>query len=265
VGIATNKFLAKFASDRDKPDGLTVMPAEPDKIAAILGKLAVGELWGVGPKTAQKLQQYGIHKVADIQALDAPALQRYLGNKAGAHIYEIAFGRDDREIVTHRDAKSISSEQTFAKDVVDHAILREQVIASIEEAARELRRLNRYARTVFIKVRYSDFSTFTRQASLTAPSRNDRTLLRTALTLLDNAGVNQPVRLIGAGVAGLTIEVDKVQPELPLFSEAAQKREQAEQNARLDAVVDELRSRYGQKVLRRGVTRKEELRNRKES
>src|SRR5437870_1828020 len=169
AGVAPNKFLAKIASGWKKPDGLTVI--SPDRIEPFLQKLPVDALWGVGPVTARKLRARGIERLVDVRTTDAQLLRETVGSLAD-WLRQLAAGIDDRPVVPHRDAKSSGSENTYAEDLTDLDAVRKEIAEMAVHAADWLRRKTLLARSVTIKVRYSDFTTITRSHT-TAPTRRE--------------------------------------------------------------------------------------------
>ena len=201
AGVAPNKFLAKIASGWKKPDGLTVIPL--GCIEEFLQKLPVDALWGVGPVTAAKLRGKGIEKLVDVRKVDVNQLWETVGSQAG-WLRRLAFGIDDRPVVPNRATKSASTENTYPKDLVD----RERIQAEIDRMARRsaawLERKALFARTVTIKVRYSDFTTITRSQTL-PPTRKPDDITTRALQLLHRTEAGtRSVRLLGVGVHNLS-------------------------------------------------------------
>lgn len=253
LGVASNKLVAKIATDvgkaarrsGDYPRAIQVVP--PGEEAAFLAPLPVDALWGVGPKTAERLAGLGIHTIGDIAAASAPELARLFG-KNGWDLHRRAQGLDDREIVTEREAKSISQETTFAVDVADGEVLRRVVTEQAAQVARRLRREEAGARTVSLKLRWPDFTTITRQATGDQPVTDEAEITRLALQLLaENRPPGQPVRLIGVGVSGLGPAVRQMSIwDLP-SDPAAQARAD-----RLNDAVQSLRKRFGPDAVRRG-------------
>jgi DNA polymerase-4 len=243
VGVAPNKFLAKLASDLDKPDGLVVVPT--DAIEAFLEPLPVSRLWGVGKVSNRDLAELGVHTIGDLRRLPEALLVSRFANTA-AHWARLARGIDDRRVVPDRDAKSISHETTFATDIDDPEILPSWLLELTEQVATRLRRQGLRGKTVFIKVRYADFHTVTRSESLDAPSNVTRELYVTAARLLQAqlARSPRPVRLLGMGVSALTAGAHA---QGQLFE-----TEDREQQRRIDTVVDSIKSRFGNRALRRG-------------
>jgi DNA polymerase-4 len=252
VGVAPNKFLAKLASDMQKPDGLTLVPFGPEEIRAFLAPLPVGRIWGVGARTAEELGRHGLRHIGQIQQLAPETLARYCGPTFGPRLWQLARGIDDRPVEADpREEKSISNEETFATDIADPERLRAELIPLVEKVARRLRQVGRQARTIQIKLRFSDFRTITRQQSLPSPTDSDRVLLAAALALFARQSLPQPIRLIGFGVSGLLEQgMENTLRQPSLFREETEN--DPERDRALDQAVDELRALYGDRILRRG-------------
>ena len=200
AGVAPNKFVAKVASDIKKPNGITVVP--PEKVLEFLKDLPIEKMWGVGPVTAEKLHQMGIHKIGEIRALKPEALESELG-KFGSFLYNLAFGRDDREVIASWEPKSRGSETTFDRDTCDIELLETRIQELCLELEENLRELGRPARTLTLKVKYSDFDQITRSRTFPYPFEDSKTMSRVAFKLLNNeteAG-SRPIRLIGVSVS----------------------------------------------------------------
>jgi DNA polymerase-4 len=251
VGVAPNKFLAKLASDLDKPDGLTVVPTDAAAIIEFLAPLPVKRIWGVGKVTERQLARYGIRTIGDVQRLDLGTLARYVGTSLADHLWRLSRGEDERPVVTEREEKSISNEETFEEDCDDRERVRQTLIELTEKVGRRLRRSGKLARTGQIKIRFEDFTTLTRQQSFPVATSADRALIDCALALFERLNVRRPVRLVGFGVSNLVApdELDTRQPTL--FSNLPPDGEAARQQA-LDRAVDELRTKYGTDILKRG-------------
>jgi len=245
VGLATNKFLAKLASDLDKPDGFVVVPA--DDVPGFLGPLAVTRLWGVGPATAKALAELGIGTVADLLAHSRRELVDRWGDHA-RRLLELAAGRDERPVVPDHEAKSIGNETTFAVDVADQEHLEEILDQLADKVARRLRRQGLTARTVTLKARYADFETHTRAATLAAATARTVVIRDEARDLLRRrlGRRGRPLRLLGVTASNLA-GGGPAQGEL--FPDAAQ-----EHQRELDRVMDRIHDRFGAK-LRRGLDR----------
>ena len=200
VGIAANKLLAKLASDFHKPDGLTLVP-ERDKVL-FLRPMPVRVIHGVGKVTEQALNQAGITTVGDLQ--DHPGDLRALVGSFGPKLKRFAFGDDDRPLELGDEVKSISSEETFLRDTDDRATLRKCLREQAADISAKLKRRRLAARTVQVKIRYSDFRTLTRQISVEEPVTEAQDIYRLGCFLLAKEKlVKRPLRLIGLGVSGL--------------------------------------------------------------
>ena len=212
AGVASGKLIAKIASDSCKPNGLLAIP--PGEEAQFLGPLAVGRLWGIGPKTAARLQTFGITTIGEVAALDDAAARQLFGSW-GAEVRDLARGIDNRTIESDRETKSISSEETFEYDVRDE----KQLIAALREQTKDivgkLERENLSAATVGVKIKRADFRVFGRQTHLVEPTRDARRIFRAAVHCLRRAELNgAPIRLLGLRVASLTAGEAK---QMPLF------------------------------------------------
>ena len=256
-GAGTSKSIAKIASDRDKPDGLTIVP--PGAEEAFLAPLPISELWGIGPKTAQRLREAGVESVGDLAQRPLPWLIDRFGAR-GEWFHELARGIDPREVSTTRETKSISSETTFAEDLGDYDKLAETARGQARDVSRRLRRAELRARTVQIKLRLSDFTTFTRQRTLAGASDDVDEITSAALALLrEQCRPSRRFRLIGVGVSNLEAAQDSV-AQLSLFDAAtrpaATPPESAERRARqaaLRSAVDDLQTRFGAEVVHLGA------------
>jgi len=243
VGVAPNKFLAKLASDHGKPDGLVVVPA--DGVAAFLAPLPVGRIWGVGAKGEKRLHALGIQTIGDLAAFPERVLADHFG-EVGRHVWLLANGRDDRLVVPDREAKSLSTETTFARDIGDRRVLRNWLLDLVDELAGRLRSAGVRARTIDLKIRSSEFRTVTR--SVTLPEATDVTdvLWQAAQELFERSLTRDllPVRLLGVGATKLTRDV-AVQGQL--FDTARK-----EKLGTLDRAVDAIRGQFGDGAIRRG-------------
>jgi DNA polymerase IV len=201
AGVAPNKFLAKIASGWQKPDGLTVIA--PERVERFLQGLPVDALWGVGPVTAKKLQDHGITRLIDVRAADLETLRGLVGSLAD-WLKDLAAGRDPRPVEPDRPSKSAGSECTYEHDLTAIDEIHREIAEMAGDAAAWLERRALFARTVTIKVRYSDFETVTRSHSA-EPTREAAAIVARARALLDKteAGV-RPVRLLGASVHNLS-------------------------------------------------------------
>jgi DNA polymerase-4 len=241
--VAPNKFLAKLASDHGKPDGLVVLP--PEQVADFLAPLPVGRLWGVGAKGEKRLHALGVRTVGELAALPEKVLAGHFGD-VGRHLWRLAHGLDDRAVVPDREAKSVSTETTFAHDVADRAVLRTWLLDLVDQLAARLRQHGLRARTVELKVRSADFRTRVRSASLDEPTDGTDTLWKAALDLFERGVPHDllPLRLLGVGASRLTREA-AVQGQLFDAEERARQ-------GQLDRTIDAIRGQFGTGAIQRG-------------
>ena len=221
AGAAPNKFLAKIASDWDKPDGLTVIPAE--RVDAFLQRLPVEALWGVGPVTAKRLRAAGIVRLVDVRTAEPQVLQRAVGSRTD-WLRRLAEGVDDRPVTPNRTVKSSGSERTYPTDLTDPDVIRRELDQLAQGGAAWLERRRRLARTVTVKVRYSDFTTVTRSHSAQPATRDAEAIVARARRLLDRTEAGaRPVRLLGVTLHNLSADEDAApaaaHPTLPLHDE----------------------------------------------
>jgi DNA polymerase-4 len=202
AGVAPNKFLAKIASGWKKPDGLTVVA--PERVEWFLRQLPVDALWGVGPVTAARLRSIHLDRLVDVRTADPDELRRTIGSHAD-WLVNLAHGIDDRPVEPSRPRKSIGTENTFAEDIGDLARIVEELEGMAREDAASLARQGLYAKTVTIKVRYSDFTTITRRDTRLPATRDAGEIAARAVALLGRTEAGtRPVRLLGVSLHGLT-------------------------------------------------------------
>ena len=209
VGVGTSKMMAKVASELRKPDGLTVVDAGEE--LDVLHPLPVRSIGGVGPATAERLRPLGVETVGDLSRLELADLLSLFGQAHGTSLHRLARAQDDRSLVAEREAKSVSAEETFARDITDPAALRREIDLLTARGSGRLRGANTAGRTVTLKLRRYDFSTLTRSITLTQATDDGRALAHTAYRLLAEVDVADGVRLLGVGVSGLS---DFVQDDL---------------------------------------------------
>jgi DNA polymerase-4 len=219
VGIGTSKFIAKVASELDKPDGLTVIP--PGTEQELLRPMHVTVIPGVGPATAERLRRAGIHTVAELESVSVEELVRLVGRAHGQGLWALARALDDRAVVPEREAKSISVEGTYDTDLTDRKLMEHLLTRQAGEVAGRLRKHGLSGRTVTIKVRMHDFTTLNRSTTLQSPTDGSATIARLARSLLTDLDTTGGVRLLGVGVSGLA---DWIQEDL--FGETAEEEDE---------------------------------------
>lgn len=258
AGLAPNKFLAKLASDLDKPDGLVVIPYGREK--EILAPLPIKRIWGVGPRTEKILKTGGFHLMRHIQALpDESSLIPLVGNQA-RRIWELANGIDDRPVETDRKIQSIGAEETYEEDLTDGNAIELEFRYFANRLSKRLRKRNLLGHTVSIKVRYDDFTTVSRQKRLDTPSDHEHVFFETALLLWNKLMQDKtteqpkgtifidppgPIRLLGLTVSGLDEEVPM---QDSLFESPRNETEN-----KLAGVLDSLESKFGETAVMSGA------------
>ncbi len=241
VGVATTKFVAKLASTLSKPDGLHVVPA--DHVLEFLHPLPVSALWGVGAQTGQALARLGLRTVGDIAHTPVDTLQRDLGAAVGAHLFALAWGRDERPVVARPD-KSIGAEETFPVDVDDPEVIKRELLRLSGRTARGLRAGGSVAKTVVIKLRLANFKTITRSRTLPEPTDVARKIYDTACLLYDASGLDARarLRLVGVRATGL-IPAEAAATQLAFGEQAAPWRD-------AERAVDRIAGRFGPDTVR---------------
>ena len=249
VGVAPNKFLAKIASDVNKPDGFLVV--EADQVREFLDPLPVGRLWGVGKVTGQVFERLSIRTIGQLRQMPINTLNDLFGS-AGEHYWQLAHGIDDRRVVPDREAKSISNETTFAADISDMEVLRAWLVELVDQVAQRLRRHDLKGRAVELKVRFADFKTISRSLTLAEPSNVTQDLLDAGMDLLTKRlpPRHLPVRLLGFGVSKLD---DSGTSQQQLFDQPDRAR-----HRELDRVADQITAKFGKMAIRRGTGLKPE-------
>lgn len=243
VGVAANKFVAKVASDLQKPDGLVVVEAGHEQ--EFLAPLPIRRLWGVGPKTEEALHRLGILLIGDIVRRQRTELVRRLGEN-GEHLWQLAHGADDRPVAPEEGFKSIGHETTFEHDTADRELLHDMLLELTEKMTQRLRANNARGRTVTVKLREADFSTSTRRISLPEPAATTERIFPAAWKLMQPLiREGKRVRLIGVYASHLSTPEDAGQ--MNLFASAPEKDRQ------LAEAVDSITSRYGTRAITRAA------------
>lgn len=241
VGMAPNKFIAKIASDINKPDGYVVV--DPDGVQAFLDPLPVSRLWGAGKVTVALFEKMGIRSIGQLRRQSKDWLLSHFG-QFGEHLWRLANGIDDRNVISEGQAKSISHETTFAVDLTNKSVLSAWLLHLTEQVAARLRRYELKGRTVTLKLRYHDFKTVTRSHTLPVETDNTDQLWQVTRKLFDdNWNGKTPIRLIGMGVSGLNDLYESMQQGDLFMNESATK---------IDQLADSINSRFGPSTLQRG-------------
>ncbi|MDI9582967.1 MAG: DNA polymerase IV [Acidobacteriota bacterium] len=239
VGVAPNKFLAKLASDHDKPGGLVII--EPEKVLEFLAPLPISRLWGVGKATEQRLRTLGIHTIGRLAEYPREMLVRQFGI-LGGQLNDLAHGIDDRPVVVQGEAKSVSNEHTYQVDTRDPDVMERTLLWLSDKVGARLREAGLRGRTVQLKVRFGDFTTITRRETLSNPTDANAVIYQTALGLLRAVPLeSRKVRLLGVGVSGFD------QPVQAALFDAPQ-----ETHSPLDDTLDEIRRKFGTDKIKRG-------------
>ena len=244
VGIAPNKFLAKIASDLEKPDGLVVVPSGAAGVRAFLWPLPVRRIWGVGEKTAARLAALRVRTVGDLARMDPARLRAQFGAKTAAQLHALSLGLDDRPVAPRGEAKSIGKEETFAQDLRRQEDIDGVLLRLAEQVGWRLRRAGKKARTIQLKVRRGDFTTWTRSRTLDAPTCYDEDIYEAALSLYCALAPAGGIRLLGISAQNFGAA-----EELSLFdTERPQKKEN------LYRAIDGLKQRFGEGIIGHGHT-----------
>lgn len=243
VGVSTTKFLAKLASDLEKPDGLVVI--RPGEAEARLANLPVERLWGVGKVTQKHLADAGIKTIKELLLCPQTRLETIVGSNA-ARLRELAQGKDDRPVVVSEESKSIGAETTFPEDIGDANTLHDHVNTLCEGVGKRLRQEGYRAHTVHLKARYADFTTVTRALTLPAATASTQAIQETAIALFDTRldRGDRALRLVGVSVSHL-VRPAQAQPEL--FPDTKE-----ETREKMDHILDDLQHRFGSTAIRRG-------------
>ena len=240
VGIAHNKFIAKIASGHCKPNG--VLEVDPEKMLEFLHPLAANEIWGVGPKTNEQLEKMGLFTIADIANTPRSTLIRVLGQASGSSLYELAWGRDYRDVITEHIEKSISASQTFDVDLYQQEEILKEFLRLTEKSADRMRGKGLATNTISIKVRFTDFKTISRSKTLDLPTTGTQEIFEVAKTLYLGLELDRVlVRLVGVSLDSLVVNDDVTQMVL---GERTSSWQQA------DRAIDRVKAKFGRASLR---------------
>lgn len=242
VGIAPNKLVAKIASDIEKPDGFVVV--KPDEVRAFLSPLPIRRLWGIGKITAKRMKDLGIKTIGDFASFSEEDVKIIFGSN-GYDLWQNAHGIDTRKVKNEHKAKSISNETTFQKDVTDPEVINSTLLGLSEKVGYRLRSNKYYGKTIFLKVRLSDFTTLRRNSTFSEPVNLSKTIFSEIKFLYDKLKIaGQPIRLLGVGLSQLCGDKEH---QLALFDFEDERRRKAEE------AVDILKKRFGTDKIGRGL------------
>ncbi len=245
VGVAPNKFLAKIASDLQKPNGLTLIP--PEKVLAFVDSLPIKKVPGVGDKMQRQLELLGIRTLGDVHRLPQETLLRHLG-KFGLRLRALSSGTDDSPVTPHTPHKSISCEHTLAADTSDPELLKRFLLRQSEEVAMQLRHAGVRAKTITIKIKDADFKQFTRRTTIAIPTQSSKTIYEQAARLLSDYKITKKIRLIGVGTSGFSPVTASVQ--MGLFETG---KETSVDWKKIDKTLDSISKKFGKNVVGRAT------------
>jgi len=244
AGVAPSKFVAKVASDLEKPDGLTVVAR--DKVRQFLDPLPIKKMWGAGKVTQKALARLSIHTFKDLRQASVEVLEKEFG-KNGRHMHQLALGIDQRDVVMLHDVKSIGHEVTYSKDILDLEPAKRELLSLANRVARRMRRKGLEGKTITVKVKYSDFKLITRSATLHHYTNDSSEIYPNVCSLLDKTAVGKrPVRLLGISLSNLT-DSDAGR-QLALFSQD----EPSEKRKELNKTADSILEKFGNRGIRPG-------------
>ena len=245
VGVAPNKFLAKLASDLDKPNGFMVV--QQANVTEFLDPLDISRVWGIGPKTQQTFLKLGVQRIGQLRRLPMETLKQLFGLNAD-HFWRLARGIDTRQVVPDRIAKAVGHESTFSQDVNDDHVLESWVWELADQVGRRLRRNQIRGKTIRVKIRFHDFRTISRSKTISTRTNSTREVAETSLNLLRAVRIEQrdSIRLLGVSVGGLSSQTGQQQL---LFGQ-----QQDEQAKQIDSTADAIRDRFGSAAMKRGST-----------
>jgi len=249
AGVAPSKFVAKIASDMDKPDGLTVVPS--DQVREFLDPLPIKKMWGVGKVTQKALSRLNVRTFEDLSRVPVKVLERRFG-KHGLKMHQLSMGIDEREVVPEHDTKSIGHEETFSQDIIDMGLAKKELLSLANRVTRRMRREGVMGRTITLKVKYSDFVQVTRSTTLSISTDDGPEIYSTVCCLLEKTEVGKrPVRLLGISLSQLTVLGSETQLDLFNHDGVSQKRKE------LHTALDSLHEKFGEKSIRPGTLLKE--------
>ena len=243
VGVAPNKFLAKIASDLEKPNGFVVV--EQANVTEFLDQLNIERVWGIGPKTQKKFLRLGVQRIGQLRKLPLETLKQLFGLNAD-HFWRLARGIDSRPVVPDRIAKAVGHESTFSKDIDNDDVLESWLWDLSDQVGRRLRRNEIFGKTIRVKIRFYDFRTISRSKTISTRTNSTRQIAETSLNLLQIVRAEQrdSIRLLGVSVGGLSR--DAYQQQLLFDQKSSQRTKQ------IDSAADAIRDRFGNAAMKRG-------------
>ncbi len=245
AGVAPSKFIAKVASDMEKPDGLTVVAR--DKVREFLDPLPIKKMWGAGKVTQKALARLSIHTFKDLRIASVEVLEKEFG-KHGIRMHQLALGLDQRDVVPLHDVKSIGHEDTYFMDILDLEPAKRELLSLANRVARRMRRKGLEGKTITLKVKYSDFKLITRSATLHHYTNDSAEIYSNVCSLLDKTAVGKrPVRLLGISLSNLTDIGSRRQ--LSLFGLDASDDKRKELNKTADSIIE----KFGNRGIRPGT------------
>ena len=245
IGVAPIKFLAKIASDMDKPDGLTVIL--PDDVPGFIDTLPIQKVPGVGKKTFRQLETMGITKLGDVNKYPEKTLLDRLG-KFGKRLMELAAGNDRSQVTPYSQHKSVSSERTLSEDTRDKSLLKRYLLKQAEEVAGHLRKSGCRGKTITIKLKHSDFKQVTRSITIAAPTQSSKKIFQHAASLLDDYKTPKKLRLIGVGVSNL------ISNEMPVQMDLFERHnERGDGWTKVDQTLENITKKFGRDAIKRAT------------
>lgn len=245
AGVAPSKFVAKIASDMDKPDGLTVV--HHDRVREFLNPLPIERMWGVGKATQRTLARFNVRTFKDLSQVPGEALEHKFG-KHGLKMHLLSMGIDDRAVIPEQEAKSIGHEETFSKDILDIDLAKKELLALASKVARRTRQHGVTGKTITLKVKYGDFVQIARSASVAEPTDDGPKIYTTVCRLLKKTAVGKrPVRLLGISLSRLSRHGPEGQ--LSLFNQDTE----IQKRKGLHTALDSLQKKFGEKSIRPGT------------
>jgi DNA polymerase-4 len=244
AGVSTSKFVAKIASDMDKPDGLTVVPT--DKVREFLDPLPIEKMWGVGKVTQEAFSHLSIHTFKDLRQAPVEVLEQKFG-KHGIHMHQLSMGIDERDVVTLHDVKSIGHEDTYSKDILDLKLAKRELLSLANRVARRMRRKGLEGKTITLKVKYYDFVQITRSVTRHKYTNDSADIYSNICSLLETTAVGKrPVRLLGISLSNLADIGSGRQRSLFNYNGSNEKRKE------LNKTLDSIFNKFGGKGIRPG-------------